>query len=109
VDKSIDKKNRITIFAHFDRDNLVDDYVILYLKGLREVSEKIIFVSDGKIIEEEKFKLSELCSDIIDEKHGEYDFGSHKRGFNFFKEKYSQEFESAKEIIFANDSCTYFQ
>ncbi|MBT5828295.1 MAG: lipopolysaccharide biosynthesis-like protein, partial [Alphaproteobacteria bacterium] len=39
---------RITIFAHFDKQNIIDDYVIDYLKELRKYSE-IIFVSDGDL------------------------------------------------------------
>ena len=101
----ITAKDRISIFSHFDIDGIIDDYVILYLKGLREVSEKIIFVSDCEISAKEKGEISELCSDIVDKKHGEYDFGSHKIGLNLLKNKYPNELNSAKEIIFVNDSC----
>ncbi|MFM7702988.1 MAG: sugar nucleotide-binding protein, partial [Alphaproteobacteria bacterium] len=35
-----------TIFAHYDKDQIIDDYVIFYLENLRKISDYIIFVSD---------------------------------------------------------------
>jgi hypothetical protein len=98
-------KKRITIFAHFDKDNIIDDYVIHYLLELKKISEKIIFVSDSNLDEVEKNKLSKICCDVLALKHGEYDFGSYKRGFFLLKSKYDQEFSQIDEVVFANDSC----
>ena len=45
------KESYIAVFAHFDKDNLIDDYVVEYLQELKKVAEKIIFVSDCNIID----------------------------------------------------------
>ncbi len=95
----------IAVFAHYDRHNMIDDYVLLYLKNLKKFCDKIIFVSDGNLSDQEQQKLASIVSNVIAQKHGEYDFGSWKRGFNLLKEKYYQEFLSSDKIIFANDSC----
>lgn len=92
---------RAAIFAHYDKDNIVDDYVIYYLKALKEVACEIIFVSCNPIVESEKLKLDGIADFIIDEKHDEYDFGSYKRGYLYLKERLN-DFD---ELIFANDSC----
>ena len=92
---------RITVFAHYDKDNIIDDYVINYLKGLKEVSESLIFVSDGELSDFEKSKLYGLADFVIAEKHGEYDFGSYKRGVLKVKEQNL----TCEELILANDSC----
>jgi lipopolysaccharide biosynthesis protein len=92
---------RITIFAHFDKDNVIDDYVIFYLKELKKISEKIIFVSACDLATVEKNKLDGICEVVIAQNHKEYDFGSYKRGFHYFIEN---SFD-CDEIIFANDSC----
>lgn len=92
---------RITVFAHYDKDNIIDDYVINYLKGLKEVSESLIFVSDGELSDFEKSKLCGLADFVIAEKHGEYDFGSYKRGVLKVKEQNL----TCEELILANDSC----
>ena len=72
---------RLCIFAHYDKDNIIDDYVIYYLNSLKEVCDDIIFVSDNNLQEEERNKLNGIVSKIIAKSHGEYDFGSYKRGF----------------------------
>lgn len=92
---------RLTIFAHYDKDNVIDDYVLYYLKSLKEVSEKIVFSSDCILDDEEKAKLNGICDYIICENHNEYDFGSWKRGFELVKNTMA----NFDELIFANDSC----
>ena len=95
----------IAIFAHYDRHNIVDDYVLIYLENLKKFCDKIIFVSDGNLSNQEQQKLIPIVSDIITNQHGEYDFGSWKIGFNLLKKKYYQELLRADKLIFANDSC----
>ncbi len=90
---------RIAFFAHYDKDFIVDDYVIYYIKELKKVCDTLVFVSCNKIKNPEV--LSGLADLIIDEKHDEYDFGSYKRGFLSYKDKLSD----YDEVIFANDSC----
>lgn len=92
---------RAAIFAHYDKDNIIDDYVIYYLKALKDIVHEIIFVSCNPIVESEKLKLDGIADFIIDEKHDEYDFGSYKRGYLYLKERLN-DFD---ELIFANDSC----
>ena len=31
---------RITIFAHFDKENVIEEYVVFYLNELKKVSNK---------------------------------------------------------------------
>ncbi len=90
---------RVAIFAHYDKDNIVDDYVIYYLKALKTVCDDIIFVSCNQVIN--KSVLDGIVACVIDEKHNEYDFGSYKRGYLYIKNSLSK----YDEIVFANDSC----
>ena len=93
---------RAVIFAHWDNDLTIDDYVIYYLKELKKVIEKVIFVSANNLPEIETQKLDGIADNIISQEHGEYDFGSYKRGFEILKAEGLSNYE---EIIFANDSC----
>lgn len=93
--------DRLCVFAHWDRDNIIDDYVIYYLNALKEVCRQIIFVSDCDLEESETEKLNGIADFILAKKHEEYDFGSYKRGFLLAKEK-GLEFD---ELVFVNDSC----
>ena len=92
---------RLSVFAHYDKDSIIDEYVIYYLKALKEICNTIIFVSDSSLSELEQNKIKDIADYIIAEKHGEYDFGSYKRGYQFALEN-SLDFD---ELIFANDSC----
>jgi len=92
---------RIAIFAHFDKDDIIDDYVIYYLQGLKKVADDIIFVSDCNLPLAETKKLNSICLKIIAQKHGEYDFGSYKRGILEAKNILN----NYDELIIANDSC----
>lgn len=94
---------RAVVFAHYDKDELVDDYVIYYLKSLKETAQNIIFVSCGNLSDVEKSKLDGIVSHIIAEHHEEYDFGSYKRGFFYLKE--NNLLENIDELVLANDSC----
>lgn len=87
---------RTIIFAHYDRDNVVDPYVVRYLEALRPICNELIFVSDSNLSQSE---LAKVCADkIIVGKHGEYDFGSYKRGFQAMS-------KDADQLVFCNDSC----
>ena len=76
------KENRCAVFAHYDAHNLVDDYVLHYLNELSEVVERIVFVSDCDLPPEELIKVATITNLQISGRHGEYDFGSYKRGYN---------------------------
>lgn len=96
-------KKRIAIFAHFDKDNIIDDYIIYYLNALKKVAQKIIFISDCDLSLQETSKLQGIADGIITKPHGEYDFGSYKRGFLFAQE--NNWLTGTDMLIFANDSC----
>jgi len=94
---------RAVVFAHYDKDNIIDDYVIYYLKSLKEICNKIIFVSACDIVPKEIQKLDNIADYAIYGRHDEYDFGSYKRGFLYLKE--NGILQDTESLIFANDSC----
>lgn len=93
---------RIAIFAHFDKDNIIDDYVIYYLKELKKNFEIIIFVSDSDLPKCETDKISDLVDYIQAYHHGEYDWGSYKYGYLIARK--NNLLMSADELLFCNDS-----
>ena len=92
---------RLAIFAGYDKDNIIDDYVVYYIKELKKVAD-IIYVSDCNISDSELEKISSYCIHIINGRHGEYDFGSYKRGYIYAKEK--DILKDYDYIILCNDS-----
>jgi len=89
---------RLAIFAHFDKKNVVEDYVLFYVEKLKKYCNTILFLSLSDLSQEEQNKLD----NVILVKHDEYDFGSYKRGFNYaFKNGLLSDID---ELLFVNDS-----
>ena len=93
---------RLAIFAGYDKDNIIDDYVVYYIKELKKVAD-IIYVSDCDMLDDELNKISKYCIHIINGRHEEYDFGSYKRGYIYAKE--NNILQNYDYLILCNDSC----
>lgn len=39
---------RVVVFAAFDRQGIVSDYIVSYLRQLKTVASKIIFIAETK-------------------------------------------------------------
>ena len=73
------------VFAAYSADGTVSDYVIDYLRALKEIAPNIVYVTDNPIPESEIAKLRPYVNHLIARRHGEYDWGSYKRGFAWQK------------------------
>ena len=94
-------QRRLAVFASYDKNNIINDYVVYYLKELSKVSD-VIFVADNPLDEKEREKIRPFTIHIIGEKHGEYDFGSYKRGY-LWAEK-NTILGDYTQLIYCNDS-----
>ena len=92
---------RLAIFAGYDKDNIIDDYVVYYIKELKKIAD-IIYVSDCDMLDSELEKISPYCIHIINGKHCEYDFGSYKRGFWYAR--VTKLIFNYDYLLFCNDS-----
>ena len=92
---------RLAIFSHFDKDNIVDDYVIEYVKALHDLEIDIIFVSTAEELKKDELKkISQFCTKVIVKENKGYDFGSWSIGLSFvFKE-----LDRYEDLILCNDS-----
>lgn len=89
---------RLCVFAHYDKDGIVDDYVHYYLKSLLQVCSKLIFVSVSVNNTEDIKRLESLGIEVIVRDNVGYDFYSYKTGLE--KENINQ----YDEVIICNDS-----
>ncbi len=97
------KGENAAVFAAYSADGSVPDYVVSYLKKLKEVSPNIIYITDNPIRKGDIKKLRPYVTHLFASRHGEYDWGSYKRGALFLKK--NGWFENAANLIFANDSA----
>lgn len=94
---------RLAVFASYDKNGIVHDSVVTYLKQLRAVADAVVFVADNTADGEQRAKLDGLADIAVFAPHGEYDFGSYKRGIKLAREKGM--LDGCDELILCNDSC----
>lgn len=62
---------RLGIYTFFDKDGIVDDYVVYFLKALSDWTDKILVISNGPLEEAEQAKLEQIgCQVQIRENRG---------------------------------------
>lgn len=71
---------RLTIFTHHDKDNIVDDYIVFWVKYMNKLSD-IIFVSNNNLNEIEINKIKNYTIKNIIGEHGGFGEKSIKLGF----------------------------
>ena len=97
---------RICLFAAYDEDGLVDDYVVDYLTELGRFAD-IYYLADGVMDEAQLRKLDGIVQQAWAIPHRAYDFGSYSLlardlvGWPLIEEY--------DELILANDSCFRLQ
>jgi len=93
---------RICLFAGYDPDGVIDDYVVAYLKALSRHAD-IYYMADCVMTPAELSKLKGIAKGAWAGRHGAYDFGSYsilaKRlvGWDVI--------DQYDELLLANDSC----
>ena len=72
--------SNVCLFAHFDKDDRVDEYVLRYLKEIRKLQFSIVFISTSNLPKIETERLQTHCDDIILRQNTGLDFGSWSDG-----------------------------
>jgi len=93
---------RLCLFAGYDRDGLVDDYVVAYVRELSLWAD-VYYLADGNMREAELAKLAPYVKGSWVERHGQYDFGSWSR----LAKRYVgwDVIEACDELLLVNDSA----
>ena len=92
---------RVSLFAAYDKDGLVDESVLLFVKELSRHSD-VYFLSDTNLRDGELDKLQPYTKGAWGIRHGEYDFGSYKRLAQYLVGW--EILEQYDEVILVNDS-----
>lgn len=101
--RTVPKRHRVAVFASYSGDGSLPPQVEPYLKGLRPFVERIVVVCDNPIGPIRRTALAGLADHVIAERHGEYDFGSYKRGVAWARQ--AGWLDEADDLILCNDSC----
>ncbi|GAA1521867.1 hypothetical protein GCM10009788_27170 [Nocardioides humi] len=93
---------RICLYAAYDADGVIDDYVLHYLRELSRHAD-VYYLADGVMPRAELDKLADVTVAAWAIPHARYDFGSYSM---LATELVGWEtIEQYDELLFANDSC----
>jgi len=92
---------RLCLFAGYDRDGVVDKYVVDYVRELARHAD-VYYLADCEMADGELHKLAGHAKGAWAGRHGKYDFGSWSElvarlGWDFV--------EAYDEVLLVNDSC----
>ncbi|CAN7406275.1 hypothetical protein LJR009_003459 [Bosea sp. LjRoot9] len=90
--------DKLCLFAHFDKDDLVADYVIHYLQAIRSAGFPIVVISTSKLSAEDVARLKSVAHDVILRENRGHDFASWGLGL----ERYADQVTG--QLLIANDS-----
>lgn len=102
IDKNeINVKRRICLFAGYDKNGKIYDYVIYYLKQLSEYCD-IFYLADCDMKAEQLDRIKPYVKNAWAKRHGKYDWGSYSElAQNYVGWEIIEKYD---ELIFANDS-----
>lgn len=93
---------RLGLFLFFDRDGIVDDYVLFLLRELRTVLTKLIVIVNGSVNEAGYQALSAIADSVVIRENKGFDAGAWREGIlTIAGEEKIRKFD---ELILTNDS-----
>lgn len=96
-------KGALAIVSVYDRDGIIDDYLIYYLSSLKVVTNRLIIAINGKLSETGREKLMSVVDEIYHRPNTGFDFGAYKDVLeNYFR---PDELDNYQELILCNDTC----
>lgn len=90
---------RLGIFVFYDKDNIVDDYVIHLLDDFVKNVSSLVIISNSKLNEENKNKLLKYSTNIIERDNVGFDAGALAEYFNN-----NNEYLQYDEVVYSNDT-----
>jgi len=92
--------NRLAVYCFYDKDGIVDDYVIFFLRNLRQSVAKICCVVNGELTESGREALSTCTDELLERANTGFDAGA----YAFFVNSRIDEIRQYDELVFCNNS-----
>ena len=97
---------RACLFAAYDADSKIDEYVVIYLRELAKHAD-VFYMADCDMPPSEMAKLEGIVTGAWAQRHGAYDFGTYS---TLARDLVGWEkLATYDEVVFANDSCYLVQ
>jgi len=92
---------RLFVFHHYDRDAVVDDYILYALKAFRDFGARLLFVSNSALPEAEVAKVGEFADSVTLRPNRGYDFAGWKQVLLEHGRDFCAQFD---EVVLVNSS-----
>ena len=73
---------RLFLFAGYDKHGIIDASLVMYVSALKKLGDVVVCM-DSDCDDSELKKLNKITLHATAARHGEYDFGSYKRAYNW--------------------------
>lgn len=94
---------RLCVYFFYDKDGIVDDYVVYYLKEMRPFFTDICVVVNGKLTTESSSKLKVVCDRLLVRENVGFDAWAYKYALDSYGLDYiAQNFD---EVLLNNFTC----
>ncbi len=97
-----DNPKRCVIYFIYDKDGIIDDYVIDQLKDLRNNAQHIHCVINGKLSHDGKLALEQVADDIYVRENKGVDVGAYKAAIEYLTWDFIRTFD---ELVVMNNTC----
>lgn len=92
---------RYAVYASFDRNSLIDNYVVEQVAAVARLGYRIIFVSTSpRWLEDQVAKIRPYCWKILSRRNLGHDFASYKQGIQQIGS-----LDDVEQLLLMNDSC----
>ena len=98
------RHGRSAVVASYFGKGVIPETLIYLLRGLREVVDNVVYVADCPVFPDEVEKLRGLVTVAKFVRHGQYDFGSYRRGLEIARAEGFLDAAVADELVVMNDS-----
>lgn len=92
---------KIAIYSFYDKDGIVDRYVEYFLEHFTKCVDRLLIVSNGKLPDDQKAKLSKFTGEIIERENEGFDIWGYKTGMDAVGWNELQKYE---ELITLNNT-----
>lgn len=93
---------RCGIFLFFDKDGIVDEYVIRMLEDLQENLDYLLVVCNGYVKYKDLDALRKVSDDVISRANVGFDVGGYREGLFYLGWKFLSQFD---ELVMLNYTC----
>lgn len=96
-------KETLAIVSIYDRDGIIDEYLIFYLASLRVIADCLIVAVNGELTQGGREKLMTVADEIYLRPNTGFDFGAYKDVIeNYLR---AEELKHYNKVILCNDTC----